>query len=177
MKIAILYQYENKVSGNKYYGITVNPKQRQASHRYAAAHHKTPFYDAVKRYGWDAFEYTVLATGSKELIAALEIEKIANDPNCYNLHEGGHIGYDVTQSHKAEEWKQKLREARAGRQPALGMTHTEETKKLCGLHGEARWDKYGRYPNTVLDYGFAESNRKFGISKTHYYRLRKAAQD
>lgn len=177
MKIATLYQYQNKVTGRKYYGISLNPEQRKRSHRYSAARRKTPFYDAVKRYGWEGFEYSILETGSKEIIASLEIEKIANDPSCYNLHRGGHIGYDVSQSSKVEEWKQKLRTARVGRKPALGMTHSEETKKLCGLHGKARWDKHGRYPNTVLDYGFVEANKKFGISKTHYYRLRKAAQE
>lgn len=176
-KIAILYQYQNKVSGRKYYGISTNPKQRQASHRYYAVRLKTPFYDAVKKYGWEGFEYTVLAEDSEEKIALMEIEAIANDPNCYNLHKGGHIGYDVSKSSKAKEWKRKLKAVRVGKKPALGMKHSEETKKLCGLYGKARWDKYGRYPNEVLDYGFTEANKKFGISKTHYYRLRKAVQD
>ena len=171
-----LYQFKNKTSGRCYYGIAKNPKQRNASHRHAAKFSKTPFYDAVGKYGWEGFEFTILDEGPDDQIAQKEIELIANDPNCYNLHEGGHIGYDVSQSSKAEEWKKKLCKAREGRQPALGMQHSEETKALCGLHGKARWDKYGRYPNEVLDYGFAESNRKFGISKTHYYRLRNAVQ-
>ena len=108
MKIATLYQYQNKVTGRKYYGISLNPENRKRSHRYYAPRRKTPFYAAVKRYGWEGFEYSILATGSKEIIASLAIEKIANDPSCYNLHKGGHIGYNVSQSSKVEEWKQKL---------------------------------------------------------------------
>ena len=172
-----LYVFQNKVSGRKYYGITSNIKRRMASHKHASKTKKTPFYDAVRKYGWEGFEFTIMEEGTKESIAQKEIDLIANDPDCYNLHLGGHTGFDVRQSPKLEEWKQKLRTARIGRTPTLGMQHTTETKELCGLHGKARWDKYGRYPSEVLDYGFAESNRKFGISRTHYYRLRKAAQE
>lgn len=172
-----LYVFQNKVSGNKYYGITSQIKRRLACHKHAAVTKKTPFYDAVRKYGWEGFEFTILDEGTEESIAQKEINLIASDPSCYNLHLGGHIGFDVAQSSKASEWKQKLRAARAGRKPALGMTHSDETKKLCGEFGKARWDKYGRYPNDVLDYGFTVANKKFGISKTHYYRLRKAAQE
>ena len=98
MKTAILYQYQNKVSGRKYYGITTNPKQRRAVHKFSAKSVKTPFYNAVRKYGWDNFEYSVLVEGDLEHIANLEIEAIANDPKCYNLHKGGNIGYDVTTS-------------------------------------------------------------------------------
>lgn len=172
-----LYQYKNTVSGRKYYGIATNIKRRAACHKWSAKTKKTPFYDAVRKYGWECFEFSVLSEGPKEQIALEEIRLIAEDPGCYNLHLGGHIGYDMSLSPKADEWKLKLQIARAGRKPALGMAHSEETKQLCGQHGKARWDKYGRYPNEVLDYGFAESNRRFGISKTHYYRLRNAAQE
>ena len=174
-----LYQFQNIVSGRKYYGITVNTKRRTASHRHSAGSKrlKTPFYDAVRKYGWDGFDFKILAEGPNEYVSDLEITLIAGDPDCYNLHLGGHIGFDVSKSKQADEWKQKLRTARAGRKPALGMTHSGETKKLCGLHSISRWDKHGRYPEEVLKYGFTEANKKFGISKTHYYRLRKSAQE
>lgn len=173
-----LYQFKNKISGNCYYGITNNVKHRTGSHRYSVrAGKKTPFYDAVRAYGWEGFDFSVLAEDTADVIASMEIELIANDDTCYNLHQGGYIGFDVrTKGDEAtEEWKAKMRVSRAGKTPALGMQHTEETKKLCGEYGKLRWDIHGRYPEEVLDYAFAESNKKFGISKTHYYRLRKAA--
>lgn len=172
-----LYEWRNKASGRSYYGITRHIARRMASHRFAVNQgNKTPFYDAVRSYDWDGFDFYVLSEGSEIGIALLEQQCIAYDDTCYNLHQGGHIGFDVTTKDavSVELWKTKLRAAREGKTPAAGMTHTEETKRLCGEYGKARWDKYGRYPNEVLDYGFAEANRKFGISKTHYYRLRKA---
>lgn len=175
-----LYMWQNNVSGNSYYGITKETVRRNISHRYSArGKSKTPFYDSIRAYGWEQFEFTILSEGSDTHIAMLEQQCIAYDATCYNLHQGGHIGFDVSTKTEKEvaSWKDKLRCARKGRTPAAGMTHTEETKRLCGDYGKLRWDMYGRYPKEVLDYGFTESNRKFGISKTHYYRLRKAVAE
>lgn len=174
-----LYVIINKVSGTKYYGITVNPKQRMAAHRSAAKNkrHKSPLCCAMQSYGIDNFVMEALEEGTAEYIAQQEIALIASDDTCYNLHRGGHIGFDIRL--KGQEavasWTGKLKAARAGRKPALGMKHSAETKKLCGEYGKLRWDIHGRYPQKVLDYGFKESNKRFGISKTHYYRLLKAA--
>lgn len=172
-----LYQIVNTVSGTKYYGITKNPKARMASHKYKHKSTKTPLYCAMKAYGFDKFTMEILETGPEEYIAQREIELVASDTSCYNLHQGGHIGFDVTtkDSKSVEEWKSKLRDKRKGRTPSLGMTHSDTTKKLCGEYAKLRWDIYGRYPKEVLDYSFSEANKKYGISKTHYYRLRKAA--
>jgi len=171
-----LYQYQNKVSQRKYYGITVNTKRRNASHKWAAKTKKTPFYDAVRKYGWEGFEFSVISEGTQEEISLEEIRLISEDTGCYNLHLGGNTGYNVSAGTRAAEWKLKLRAGRAGGKPALGLKHSEETKKLCGEYSKAWWDKKGRYPKEVLDYGFTVSNKKFGISKTQYYRLRKAVQ-
>lgn len=168
-----LYQIRNTVSGTKYYGITVNPKQRWYSHRQLRG--KTPLYDAMRSYGREVFVLEVLDEGPDELIAQKEVDLIASDPDCYNLHLGGHIGFDVStkDAESVEQWKAKLREKRKGRKPALGMQHSEETKKLCGEYGKLRWDIHGRYPDEVLGCSFIEANKKYGISKTHYYRLKR----
>jgi group I intron endonuclease len=168
-----LYTITNKVSGTKYYGITVNPKQRWFNH--CQMRHKTPLYDAMRSYGKENFVLEVINSGSAELIAQQEIELIASDPDCYNLHRGGHIGFDVTTKDEQSvvEWKAKLRAKRKGRTPAKGMRHTEETKKLCGQYGKLRWDLYGRYPADAVSLSFKNAKIKYGISKTHYYRLKR----
>lgn len=172
-----LYCITNKVSGRKYYGISVDYKQRWATHKSAAKHkrYKTPLYDAMNSYGVDCFELCVIDSGSPEQMAAKETELIASDATCYNLHKGGHIGFDVNTKGEqaAAAWKEKLRAARAGKKPALGMKHSQETKDLCGYYGKLRWDLYGRYPKEVTTYSFAVAKEKFGISKTHYYRLKR----
>lgn len=175
-----LYIVTNNISGNSYYGITNDPRRRFYSHRSAIRRGvKSRFYDAVRSYGEEKFTWELVVEGDDEFIKQLEIDLIASDPNCYNMHPGGGGGFSMRNKTEAErkEWRKKLSVARQGRKPALGMKHSEETKALCGTYGRARWDKYGRYPGEVLDFGFAEANRKFGISKTHYYRLRKAASD
>lgn len=175
-----LYQIKNIISNSVYYGITNNLKQRWYGHKSACRRGiKTPLYDAMRRYGIDVFEMKVLESSEDSAyIADREIELIANTKN-YNLHRGGHIGFDVrTKGPEAViEWTNKMKVKRAGRKPALGMKHTKETKLLCASYGKLRWDIYGRYPKEVLEYSFADANRKFGISKTHYYRLRKAAAE
>jgi group I intron endonuclease len=172
-----LYVIKNKVSGSEYCGITKSIKARWASHKWAAKNNKkTALYDAIRKYGIDFFELAILEySEDTNYICSREIDLIASGKYKYNLHKGGHIGFDVRTKGPKEtaEWKTKLSKARQGRKPALGMKHTEDTKKLCGVYGKLRWDKYGRYPKEVLDYGFTEANKRFGISKTHYYRLRK----
>lgn len=176
-----LYQIVNKDSGRKYYGITVNTKNRWSSHKYAAKYtrSKTPLYDAMRSYGFDRFILEVLEEGPDELIAQREINLIASDPTCYNLHQGGHIGFDVTtkEPDAVDEWKAKLRVKRKGKTPALGMKHTDETKKLCGEYGKLRWDIHGRYPDDVTSLSFKAAKEKYGISKTHYYRLRRTSNE
>lgn len=174
-----LYKITNKISGTVYFGITNNMRQRWYVHKHCyRSGYKTPLYDAMRSYGIDNFLIEVIEEAEdKEYIANREIEMIANTPKTYNLHRGGHIGFDIRTKGESEaaEWIAKLTKARQGKKPALGMKHSEENKKLFGEYGKLRWDIYGRYPKEVLDYGFAEANKKFGISKTHYYRLRKAA--
>lgn len=82
-----LYQYKNKISGRIYYGITSNIKARQNSHRHLAKYKKTPFYNAVRKYGWDNFEFAIIAEDIADIIKNLEINYIEKDKNCYNLHK------------------------------------------------------------------------------------------
>jgi len=174
-----LYTIRNRASGRLYYGITANPKQRWNSHKFSAHKGvKTILYDAMRSYGVDQFVMEVIEEGSSEYIAQREIELIAANPESYNLHQGGHIGFDVrTKGAEAtEEWKANLRAGRVGGKPFQGQQHTEETKKLCGEYGKLRWDIHGRYSaEEVLSLRCCDAMRKYGISKTHYYRLRKAA--
>ena len=171
-----LYQVVNRINGKKYYGISLSPKRRWYSHKHAIKKGvKTKFYDAVRKYGESNFILETLEEGTEEYICAREIYLIANDATCYNLHQGGHVGFDVStkDAQSVAEWKAKLREKRKGRTPAKGMRHSEETKKLCGDYSKLRWDIHGRYPADVTDIPFIKASEKYGISKTHYYRLKR----
>lgn len=176
-----LYRLTNTVSGTVYFGITKNLRQRLYSHKSSANRGcKSKIYDAIRSYGWNAFKCDVIHKFEtrKECEQAEKVLIEFYTGKTYNLHPGGTSGFSMLDKSAEEvvEWKVKLRKARAGKKPALGMAHSEETKKLCGEHGKRRWDIYGRYPNDVLEYSFLEAAKKFGISKTHYYRLKKQAQ-
>jgi group I intron endonuclease len=176
-----LYVYKNKVSNVVYFGMTNNPKQRQAAHKAAAKRgSKTYFHNALRKYGVEAFEFKIIDSFElKEDCCKAEVDIIdlakQMDIKTYNLHLGGEGGFDIRLKGEVatEEWKNKLREKRKGRTPALGMKHTEETKRICG---EANKKKEKRYPELESNWidSFIKAHRTYGISKTHYYRLRKA---
>lgn len=176
-----VYCIENKISGSIYFGLAKNFKRRMYGHVHCAKRGvKSPLYDAIRSYGLDAFDCYVIASGlSVEEAQEYEIQLIAEAKHIgfkvYNIHLGGCIGFDnrTKGEEEVKKWKAKMSKARAGKKPALGMKHTEENKKLFGQYGKLRWDIHGRYPDDVLNYGFTEANKRYGISKTHYYRLRK----
>lgn len=172
-----LYKIINELNGHVYIGITRGSiKQRWASHKSCARRGiKSKLYDAMRSYGLDAFSIEVIATFTSE-DELLQAEKAAITQyrnlhgSTYNILDGGESYFPI---HDKEAWRAKLKEKRQGRKPALGMKHTDENKAKFSASGKYRWDLYGRYPDEVTEYSFKDAHAKFGISKTHYYRLRK----
>lgn len=181
----IVYKATNTKTGNSYYGITKNFPKRKSSHKQNAREEnkskkgcKTPFYDSIRSYGWETFKWEILFEGTEEECSVLEIELIANDNSCYNLHEGGSIGFNVITKSEEEvnKWKTKLSNARKGRTPAKGMIHTEDNKKLFSKVSKEYWDTQETYDwEEIKHLSHKEAKEKFGISTTHYYRLKKRA--
>jgi len=173
-----VYKLTNKVNNKYYIGFTGDISKRLSSHKWASkSGRKSELYSSMVKYGFDSFELSVVFN-SEDRNEALEkeIELIdLDDDMCLNLSPLGEGGF-VVPDDKMSEWKGKLCAKRKGRKPALGMKHTEENKRLFGEFGKQRWDKHGRYPEEVINYSFKEAKEKFGISKTHYYRLLKQAK-
>ena len=178
-----LYKFTNLINGKIYYGMTNDVRQRFATHKSSAKSKETsnPFHNALRKYGIDNFKFEVLEEfEDKDTCCKAEIDVInlakENNVVIYNLHPGGLGGFSIftKTEEEIELWREKQRIARQGKKPALGMKHSEENKKLFGEFGKLRWDIYGRYPaEEILEYSFKDANEKYGISKTHYYRLRK----
>lgn len=182
-----LYKIVNNISGTIYYGITNNIASRMATHKHNALKSKRflkyPLYCAIRSYGWDAF--SVHCVGTFDDLSSVQQAEVAIIAKCkedgvkmYNLHPGGTGGFSILTKSPEEivSWKEKRKATMAGRdfKPALGMKHTDENKKLFSAFGKLRWDIYGRYPaEEVLLLSFIDANKKYGISKTHYYRLKK----
>lgn len=165
-----LYRIKRQDSLKSYIGITKNSLQKRwASHKYSArSGKKSPLYNSIRKYGAESFSITLLQEfDTWQDCCTAEISLIKEEKEkLFNLAAGGDGGFVVTNK---ELWKEKLRKARAGRKPSLGMKHTEENKKLFSECSKRRKLKYeGELPST-----FKEASL-LGISKTHYYRLRRA---
>jgi len=172
-----LYEIRNSENDAVYVGVTRNTlANRFRSHKHCSKSLHTPLYCAMRKYGFDKFKIVLIYEfeTEKEMLKA-EKDRIAFYRNigvkCYNILDGGDSYFPIKdmEAHRAA-----LRERRKGRKPALGMKHTDENKKLFSECGKARWDKYGRYPEDVISLSFKDAKLKYGISKTHYYRLVKA---
>jgi group I intron endonuclease len=134
-----VYEIRNTLNGHRYIGMTRNELSRRWSqHLYQLrSGKKTKLYDAMRSYGIDNFQMDLLAEyDTHQECCAKEIELIVNSD--YNIARGGQGGFNITNT---EAWKAKLRKARIGRKPALGMKHSEETKKLCGEYSRKRHER------------------------------------
>lgn len=131
----IVYKYTNKINGKVYIGQTLHPKQRKENHKCAPTN--GVFHKAVRKYGWDNFEYEVLCVvkkpdykEAKELLNRVEILFISHYDsfnNGYNMTIGGD---QVMKSRKhSDETIQKIKDKTVGR-PAWnkGVPMREDSK-------------------------------------------------
>ena len=98
--VGYIYKYENLINHKVYIGQTIDLNARRASHVYKAKTVKNKFYNAVRKYGWEGFNYSVIAQieaeDIKELSTLLDtleeqyIEQYDSFHNGYNSTTGGH---------------------------------------------------------------------------------------
>ena len=97
-----IYKYQNKINNKIYIGQSINLEARKYGHKSSAFNKKandynSQFHQAVRKYGWDNFDYEVIATltpeeYTKETLNKLEIFFIKyydSYHNGYNATEGG----------------------------------------------------------------------------------------
>jgi group I intron endonuclease len=138
-----IYVIENKVNGKAYIGKANNIKRRWVAHQGNAKFGSTPLYKAMRKYGIENFDISVVDSSDDEnyTLKVLEPKWIAkylsDGAQLYNLTKGGDgiLGYNHTDETKSkmsesqkgkvisEECRQKIRESLLGRSP------TEETRK------------------------------------------------
>lgn len=147
-----IYMYENKINHKKYIGQT-NQTQNDRARKKGKGYEGCPrFWEAIKKYGWDNFEYNILKENlSLEEANYWEEYYIAyyhtwiDDPKCwgYNLQKGGNnheiaeetkqkISQTLKEKHltHTEEWKKEKSEAMKGENNHFyGKKHSEETRK------------------------------------------------
>lgn len=139
---------------------------------------KTKLYDCMRKYGNASFsivEVGVYDTREACCLAEKEAIKTAVSTNhkLLNLAPGGEGGFVIQD---IDSWKRKLRIARKGRRPALGMKHSMKNKQLFSGVSKEYWSSQTTYDKDVIcQLPFKEAAIKYGISKTHYYRLRRSS--
>lgn len=136
----IIYVTENTVNGKRYVGQTIRKfEERQAQHKKDSEVCDYKLYRAIRKYGWDNFNWAVIVEGveSVESLNSLEqywIKELDTFKNGYNSTTGGEgciVSDDtkkkMSESHKgkhlSEEHRKKLSESHKGKQ------FSEETKK------------------------------------------------
>lgn len=169
----VTYLYKLSIEGSSkfYIGITNNIEKRRKSHTRKSKKGGTKLYCAIRKY--KNFKMTILAIyDSRE--DACSAEKVAIEffkDKLYNMTTGGDGGWCINDK---ENWIKKLVKTRQGKTPAKGMKHTSENKLLFSKISREYWDNQSTYnAEDILKHSHREAKRLFGISTTHYYRLKK----
>ena len=137
-KVYCVYRHINKINGKQYVGQTCQkPEKRWANGKHYET--STYFNNAIKKYGWDNFEYEVIAFNltlneanclEEQLISELDL---MNPGKGYNLRSGGENNFlseetkrKISESSKnkivSEETRQRMHDSQVGKK------HSEETK-------------------------------------------------
>lgn len=99
----VIYKYTNKVNGKVYIGQTVHENLRKNEHKCHSKtrpHTQSAFYNAIDKYGWDNFEYSVLETLEAETLEELKARlnplevKYIQEYNSYNNGYNNTLGAD-----------------------------------------------------------------------------------
>lgn len=155
----IIYKAKNKVNGKVYIGQTViSINERKGDHKRKAERHgaKTYFHCAIRKYGFDSFEWKIIDTANninelnKKEERWIKFYDSTNPKNGYNIEFGGD-NKRLNQSTKekisktqkgrtrSDEFKKKISNATKGnKNPFYGKRHSKETKIKCGLKNIGR---------------------------------------
>lgn len=140
----------NKVNGMRYIGTTgIKPHRRWNN---GNGYKGQPFYEAIKEYGWNAFEHIIIYTNlSKDKAMELEYDLIEKYKTTdvlfgYNIVKGGRgVGImDHTTKNKISESMKKAYAIGSRKPPMFERHHTRETKKKISI-GNYKTGKYNTY--------------------------------
>lgn len=131
----IIYKYTNKENGKVYIGQTSQTLEKRAQsngHNYCECR---KFYNAIKKYGWDSFEPTVLEV-VETIDEANRREQFyineycsTNDKYGYNIALGGDNKIMSEESKRLISDRARERYKDPTANPMFGKKHSDETRK------------------------------------------------
>lgn len=124
---------EHKIKEDGYVGITNNPKNRWADHKYMARkglHRNSHFQNAINKYQ-DLLIHEIILEGTLEECANLENNLRPSERIGWNCHIGGECPGMTGRKH-TEESKQKMREA------------SIKNNAVSVMHNKESWDKISK---------------------------------
>ncbi len=123
-----IYRATNTENGKSYIGFDSDWPSRQREHQLNAARgQSSAFYGAIRKYGWDAFEWTVIEQSEDGMTLLSEREEFwirEFDTHCsdgcgYNMTYGGQGAFGRPVS---EETRAKMRAQKVGK-PSNSLGH------------------------------------------------------
>lgn len=189
--VECIYCFYNPATGKSYIGMTTNEPQRYDAHyrRFLQGTRTSTFYNSMRKHGWDAFEYRILAVrpegASNEWLPKAEVIAIAmydSYHNGYNMTPGGEVS-PMTDPEVAKksgmalrgrvisaELREKLRAANTGR------TATAETRAKMSAAGKGR-KQSPEHAKKRISQIRGENNGMYGKTFTEEHRAKlRAAQ-
>lgn len=151
--VECIYCFYNPATGKSYIGMTTNEPQRYDAHyrRFLQGARTNKLYNSMRKHGWDAFEYRILAVkpegASDQWLPNAERIAIAmydSYRNGYNMTPGGDVSSmlnpevakknaDARRGRKMpQEVREKIRRANTGKK------NTEEARKKMSIAGRGR---------------------------------------
>lgn len=178
--MGFIYKIFNTESEKCYIGQsrqkTYEARWCQHKHQATKKNVKTALYDAIRSYGIEKFQYTILLKDvDNDKLNEIEQQYIKDYnslvPNGYNIKEGGN------HTPHSEETKRKIGEKSKGRKAVLGQKRTEEQKRRIGDASRGR--KYSEEVKEHLkqvhnkwhdEHPIAHKNCRFTIEDIQYMR-------
>jgi group I intron endonuclease len=135
-----VYCFTNKINGKLYVGQTSNMYRRYYEHKKMRFNGKSRFYNAIKKYGFESFQLTILEKDidigviNERETYYIQILKTSNELYGYNIC----VEANTTRGRKRPsielEGVRKYRKSCVGEKNAFfGKKHSEETKKAIGF--------------------------------------------
>lgn len=159
MDIYTIYKATNNINGKVYIGFDSKFPRRIRGHKSKYNKRNSKFYYAIRKYGWDNFEWDIIYQ-SKDMVHTLnEMENyFINQYDSYYSGYNSTFGGEGTKGFKfSEESKKKMSETRKGENnPFYGKSHTQKSKcRNLNYFGENN-PRYG----TTLSEETKEKQRK-----------------